>query len=198
MRKVLFIAFTFLFPLSIFSQRVTFQDKTFDNGMTYPIVVFRKDSTVEKRINSDLAANLAGYESQDFCIGQSGFVQKTNFIQVHIYANCIDMDASENNYYLYDLASGKRCAISDMINPKIDDEFDTFFRARVEAFATDEDLALTEEETASLNTLLVDEFIGTLESEGIQFTSSKIVAWGAKKMFISWNDIQTYLKVNYL
>ena len=108
------------------------------------------------------------------------------------------MDKSENNYYLYDLESGKRCKISNMINPKIDHEFDAFFRSRVKAYATDEELSLTKEETASLSTLLVDEFIGILESEGIQFTSLDIGTWGTKKMFISWNDIQTYLKLKYL
>lgn len=198
MRKVLFIAILLLLPTFLFSQKVTFREGIFDNGMKYPLIVFSSNPEAEKLINSDLKANVANYESQDFCIGQSGFVQKTSFIQIHIYANCIEMFQSENNYFLYDLKTGRRCKVFDMINPKVDDEFHAFFRSRVKTYITNKDLSLTDDEITSLISLTVDDFTTVLESEGIQFTTSKIGTWGTNKMFISWGDIQTYLKVNYI
>jgi len=82
------------------------------------LIVFN-NKAVELSINEDIEKSVVHYKDREFCIGQSGFVQKTSFIQIHIYTSCIDMLESENNYHLYDLESGERCTVSYMLNDRV-------------------------------------------------------------------------------
>ncbi len=198
MEKSLFLGILILFPFLVFSQKVTFRYGQFDNGYQYPLVVFNSDKAIELSINEDIEKEVEQYRDRDFCIGQSGLIQKTSFIQIHIYANCIDMDESDNNYYLYDLETGIRCKVSDMLNKRVEDEFNTFLLRRIKKHIEAKSIVVTDIEKEALELLRIDDFNPVFESNGIQFTSKTMESWGEEKMFISWTDIQTYLKISYI
>ncbi|MFT5777678.1 MAG: hypothetical protein ACI837_000626 [Crocinitomicaceae bacterium] len=196
MKHIIVLSFLFAFPATYFSQAVKFRDGQLPNGMTYPMIVFTSNRGAEMSINRDIEANVQTFRERDFCIGQYGFIQKASFLQIHIYANCIDMVESENYYYLYDMETGETATVTDMLNPKTEEEFNTYFRNIVKNFVTDKEIELTE--TESLDAFIVAELNAKLDKDGIYFTSSRLVNWGDNQLFVKWTDIQTFLKVTYI
>ncbi|MDG1427589.1 MAG: hypothetical protein P8P87_01795 [Crocinitomicaceae bacterium] len=105
---------------------------------------------------------------------------------------------SENNYHLYDLESGERCTVSYMLNDRVQKEFYTFFKSRIGSYASSHSIQLNEDESNKVNFIDVNDFSTIFETDGIQFTSKTIESLAGKKIFISWTDIQTYLKIAYI
>jgi hypothetical protein len=196
MKYTLLFSILFLFPATYFSQIIEFRDGQLPNGMTYPLIVFNKNRTVELAVNRDIEKNIETFKERDFCIGQYGFVQKSSFLQIHIYVNCIDMIESENYYYLYDLENGEQATVTDMLNPQTEDEFNKYFRGKVKSFMSTEGIELADGE--SLDTYVVADLAAKLDKDGIYFSSASLLNWGDKQMFVKWTDIQSFLKITYI
>lgn len=186
-----------IFPFFAVSQRVSFRDATFPNGYKYSLIEFASNKSVELAINRDLEKKALPLKEDDFCVGQYGYVQKSGFIQIHQYANCISMTQSENYYYLYDLETGNEVPTSAMLNPKVETDFQNFFTKRVKDFVGAKNLNI--EDKNVLNTLTIDDFSAEFTKNGIYFAAKALKGWDTKqKMFIKWTDLQSYLKISYI
>lgn len=180
---------------ALFAQKISFREADYDNGMKYPIVQFPSNTAVQVEINRDIEELVEGFKSQDFCIGQYGYVQKSGFLQIHIYANCIEMTSSENYYTLYDLETGKVVSISKMFKSKSMSEFNTYFREKARAFVKEKSIPVAD---TVFNTMTIDDFHPVLTGDGIELKHASIESWGENKLIIKWTDIQKYLKLSYI
>jgi len=191
MRLLLMLAM--LIALTSYGQTITFREASYPNGMRYPIIGY-SDKQVELAINRDLEKQVEKYKSMDFCMGQFGYVQKTKYVQIHIYANCIDLDASENIYQLYNLENGENVPLSNMLNEEVLDEFTVFITNKVKAHMTSQSLTLNEEEIKAIS---FDDFTAEFTKDGMFLISKSISNWD-KKMKITWNELQTYLRFTWI
>lgn len=147
-------------------------------------------------MNDLILGIVSGYESQDYCIGQYGFVQQTGFIQLHFYFNCIDMAESKSEYYLFDLGDGKICPPSKIFLDKQKENVQRYFRSRISDFYAKngkEPLA-----TETLNQLFIDQFTVQFSEDGLLIRSSTLENWGTQDLVISWADLRPYLKTTFI
>ena len=163
--------------------------------MVYPILEYPTKRSTELTINKDIEAQIEKYKADDFCIGQYGFVQKTGFLQIHIYANCISMDESENNYFLYDLETGETIEPSFLVDPKQESKFNKFLVERSRKFIETNSI---EDENGDVNSLTMDDFDVVLEKKGLLMTCNKISTWRSEVMLLEWSELQAYLKISYI
>ena len=193
--KTLYLIVSLAFSSSSFAQQVKFREGQLENGMAYPILEYPTKRSAELAINKDIEAQIEKYKADDFCIGAYGYVQKTGFLQVHIYANCISMDESENNYSLYDLETGKTIEPSFLVDPKQESKFKKFLIERSRKFIEANSI---EDENGDVNSLTMDDFDVVLEKKGLLMTCHKISTWGSEVMLLEWSDLQAYLKISYI
>lgn len=182
-----------------FSQldQVKFTESTFENGMLYPIAVVSSDKVIEDKINKDLLSQIEDLKSADFCIGNYGYVQKGAHLQIHIFCNCIDFDESQNRYYLYNIESGENVSYSDLLNPKKKKDAVNFLQAKVKAFSSVNSLNLTSDDLNLIINDNLDAFRVTMKREGMDIWL-KSANWGEKPLFVTWPEMRTILKYNYL
>jgi uncharacterized protein with GYD domain len=196
MRKISLLIPILLFAHSLNAQEITFKDARYPNGLLYPIATIKENPEAQKALNEKILSIVSEYESQDYCIGQYGFVQQTSFIQLHFYFNCIDMDESKNAYYLFDLGDGQLCAPSKLFLDKQKENVQRYFRSRVSDFYLKNGKEPLPTET--LNQLIIDQFTVQLSEEGLLIRSTTLENWGTQDLVITWLDLRPYLKTTFI
>ena len=98
--------------------QIKFSDKAFDNGMRYPVAHFASNPTVADSMNAIIQRNLTDAEVSDFCIGDYGFFQKGNHLELHLICNCIDFAETEHKYLFFSLESGTVVGYTDLFESK--------------------------------------------------------------------------------
>ncbi len=195
MRSILTLALLALSG-SLFAQQVKFREDMFENGMKYPILEFPSKESSQLAINKQIEAAIEAYKQHSFCIGTYGYVQKTNFLQMHIYANCLELPASENTYLLFDLETGNQVQPSFMIDPMQKEKFHVFLREKTESYLTSK--SIQPADANAVSTLTLDNFNVILETNGFQMSCHSIPEWGDDIMMMSWKELQDYLKISYM
>ena len=116
MRKLALIT-TLLIPFFGWNQ-IKFTAKNFDNGFRYPVMIYGDDVAVQDSINAIISAKVEDLKASDFCIGDYGYVQKGNHIEVHLVCNCIDMTTADHRYLLFNLVEGTLVDHQDLFETK--------------------------------------------------------------------------------
>lgn len=196
MRKFTLLLPILLFAQLIHAQEIKFKNAQYPNGLIYPVAEFNANSDAQKNMNAKILEIVSEYESQDYCIGQYGYVQQTSFIQLHFYFNCIDMEESENKYYLFDLGDGTLCAPSKMFLDKQQENMHRYFRSRISDFYKSNGKDPLPAET--LNQLSIDDFRVQLTEEGLLIRSTTLENWSTQDLSVSWSDLRPYLKTTFI
>lgn len=100
------------------SSQVKFSAKTFDNGFRYPVMVYPSNTAIQDSINSIIIDKISDLKASDFCIGDYGYVQKGNHIELHLVCNCIEMSTADHRYYLFNLVNGTLVDHIDLFDGK--------------------------------------------------------------------------------
>lgn len=196
MDKTLTLLALLLFSQLATAQEVKFTDGQYQNGLTYPIAEYSVSSEAETILNNNILHIVSNYENQDYCIGQYGYVQQTSFIQLHFYFNCMDMDESKNEFYLFSLADGEPCPTSKIFLDKQRKRYRPFFRERIASHYTENGKEAPSDEV--MKSLSIDDYIVKLLEKGIEISLPNDENWPSTNLIISWVEIQPFLKTNFI
>jgi len=176
---------------------VKFQDATFENGMTYPQVLVANAPDVESRINVNIKEQLKEEEASDFCIGQYGYVQKGLHLQILVFCNCIDYEESKTRFILYNLETGEAVPYSDILGLKRKEATGNFLVEKVKLFLGD-NTGLTVELIEKIKKENLDAFNVELTRAGISISLKNFETWGEKTLELTWGELRSFLRVNYI
>lgn len=190
-KRLILLPLLFVFQF-VLAQQVKFTDGQYPNGLTYPIVNFSGNTDAEKNLNENILSIVSEYETQDFCIGQFGYVQQTNFLQLNFYFNCIDMDESKNEFHLFSLENGQPCPPSEMFLDKERKRFREYFRTKITTHFTEN--GKEQPSSEYMESMSIDDCIVQLLEDGIEVSLPSNENWPAKNLVISWNEIRPFLK----
>lgn len=98
--------------------QVKFTESTFENGFRYPIMVYSDNPVVQDSVNAKILRSIQDLKTSDFCIGDYGFVQKGNHLELHLVCNCIDMTVADHRYLLFNLVEGTLVNHPDVFDSK--------------------------------------------------------------------------------
>lgn len=98
--------------------QVKFTAKTLDNGFRYPVMIYTDDMAVQDSINAIIVREIDDLKASDFCIGDYGYVQKGNHIEMHLVCNCIEMSDADHRYLFFNLVNGTKVNHSDIFDDK--------------------------------------------------------------------------------
>ncbi len=189
------ILFFFIgFSSFLFSQysQIRFKEGTFDNGMLYPIAIAPGLPKVSELINQDLQSKISDLKASDFCVGQYGYVQKADIIQIHIFCNCIDFQESQNRYFLYNVDNGKSVNNMSIIDEKKIKKFTAFLLTNVKEHTTKNNLQLDEEELLNIKENQLNSFKMIFSKDGINLSLNE--SWEKNQLFISWSDLKIFMR----
>ncbi|MCJ8289051.1 MAG: hypothetical protein HRT58_06510 [Crocinitomicaceae bacterium] len=196
MDKTLTLLALLLFSQLATAQEVKFTDGQYQNGLTYPIAEYSVSSEAETTLNNNILNIVSNYEEQDYCIGQYGYVQQTRFIQLHFYFNCMDMDESKNEFYLFSLDDGEPCPTSEMFLDKQKKHYRPFFSERIVSHYTENGKEAPSDEL--MKSLSIDDYIVKLLEKGIEISLPNDENWPSTNLIVSWVEIQPFLKTNFI
>ncbi|PHR28177.1 MAG: hypothetical protein COA38_12560 [Fluviicola sp.] len=196
MDKTLTLLALLLFSQLATAQEVKFTDGQYQNGLTYPIAEYSVSSEAETTLNNNILNIVSNYEEQDYCIGQYGYVQQTRFIQLHFYFNCMDMDESKNEFYLFSLDDGEPCPTSEMFLDKQKKHYRPFFSERIASHYTENGKEAPSDEL--MKSLSIDDYNVKLLEKGIEISLPNDENWPNTNLIISWVEIQPFLKTNFI
>ena len=198
--KVLLTITTILLFSQAFSQlaEVKFRELTFDNGMLYPAVVIPENKAYEDAINKDLMAGIADLKESDFCIGQYGYVQKSTHLQIHIFCNCIDLDESENRFFLYNIENGTAVPYSDLLNPTKLGDAGSYLADRTRTYLESLSSQISKTEENTIMETNFDAFKTEMTRDGVNLWLTDNAQWGKDPLFISWTDLRSFLRLHFI
>ena len=188
---LIILLFTTSIAFSQYSQ-VRFKEGTFENGMLYPIAISPGLPEVSERINTHLQKQISDLKASDFCIGQYGYVQKGDIIQIHIFCNCIDFSESQNRYYIYNVDNGKSETNMGIIDERKIKKFSVFLLNKVKVHTEANNTELTDSQLNEIKTNQLNAFKMILSKDGINLWLNE--SWGEKALFISWTELKAFMR----
>lgn len=194
-KKLILLLLLLVFQWTL-AQEVKFKDGQFSNGLIYPIADFNGSADAEKKLNENILSIVSEYEQQDYCIGQYGFVQQTNYIQLHFYFNCIDLDESKNEFHLFSLENGEPCQPSAMFLEKEQKKFREYFKQKISTHYTDNNVNLPSSDF--MESLSLDDCKVKLLEGGMEISLPNEQNWPAKNLVITWTEIRPFLKTTFI
>ena len=194
-KKIILLPLLFVFQM-VTAQEVQFTERAYDNGLIYPVAEFTGNTDAQKALNDNILEIVSQYEKQDFCIAQYGFVQRTSFIQLNFYFNCIDMDESIGESHLFDLSNGEICPPSEMFLEEQENRYRAFFHKKVSAHFTQNGKEIPASDF--MNNLSIDDCNVTLLEEGLEISLGTEVDWPKEDLLIKWEELRPYLKTIFI
>lgn len=173
--------------------QIKFTDKTFDNGMRYPVAHYAKNPTVADTMNAIIQRNLMDAEVSDFCIGDYGLVQKGNHVELHLVCNCIDFAETDHRYLFFSLETGQLVSYADLFDSK---EKDKALKRINELISDADDSTCKAELTSDTGYLNWDQMTIRLYKDGMEIHPKAGACDHPVK--IPWTEVSTFLKYNYL
>ena len=131
--KYILVALTLLNTIGLFAQ-VSIKEGVFENGLSYPVLSDKYDSTKYEIINKDILSGLKDLESNVYCISDYGYVQKGNHIQLQVMCTCMEMDKGELRFFFYNLETGMPVKYSDLFDLKSKDKAMKYLDNKVSSF----------------------------------------------------------------
>lgn len=189
-KKLLLLPLLFVFQI-VNAQDVKFSERAYDNGLIYPVAEFIGNADAEKALNENILEVVSKYEDQDFCVGEFGYVQRTSFIQLNFYFNCIDMDKSLNESYLFSLSDGEICPPSEMFMEEKEKNYRAYFHKKVVAHYTQNGKEMPASDF--MENLSIDDCMVNLIEEGMEISLDSN-DWPEEKLILTWNELRPFLK----
>ncbi|MDG1331223.1 MAG: hypothetical protein P8P74_02760 [Crocinitomicaceae bacterium] len=177
------------------AQEVKFSDGLYENGLIYPVVEFSGNVDAKNALNANILEIVSDYKEQDYCIGQYGFVQRTSFIQLNFYFNCIDLDESASESHLFNLSDGEVCSPSVMFREKHEKRYRAFFHKKVTAHYAQHEQEMPS--NAFMNELSIDDCDVILLEEGLEISLDD-QNWPSEKLLIKWEELRPFLKTIFI
>lgn len=194
--KLLNLFILFLLSGSIFGQ-VKLTPKTFDNGFKYPVVVLSPDKTNQEPINKKILESVSDLEASDFCIGEYGFVQKGNHLEIHIFCTCIDLDESEHRYLLFNLETGEMVSHDDLFDPKQKKKALAAINTKIKAYSSSDETCKTD--FGKLNSdIQFEDLSFRLHKDGLEVRPEGTKSCEATPLHMSWVELSKYLKIKFI
>jgi len=183
---------------SLFAQqKIKYHDKIFDNGLKYPKVeLVNGDDEAEDTINKRILAEVIDLKSQDFCVGDYGFVQKGMHVQILLYCNCIDMAQSENRYLFFNFETGLEAPTNNIFDEKRKDETLRYIRSEMSKFTPPE--ACKEEFDKIPEDFDWSDIDLRLSMEGLEVRPVNSTKCEKAPLRIAWNDVRSLLKYSFI
>lgn len=178
---------------SLFGQ-IKFTDGTFDNGMVYPIAHFNTKLEIADTMNRIIAANLMDAQTSDFCIGDYGYFQKGNHIELHLVCNCVDFDETDHQYLFFSLVTGQLVQYDDLFEEKR--KADALRTINREVRAKKEQNECTQGFGEMTNDLNWSDIRIRLYKDGIEIHPAAGIC--EKPVQIPWTTLSEYLRYNFL
>lgn len=178
------------------AQTVKFKNGQLDNGLVYPVVTLTGNPEGQSVINANIEEIIADYKEQEYCIGQYGYVQKTNFLQLNFYFNCVDLDESRNEYHFFNLTTGEKCLVSELFLENQQKYYQSFFADYITKH-----LIENGKETPSdsfTQSISIDECQVELIEEGIRISIATYEDWPSEKLVITWDELRPFLKSTFI
>ncbi len=178
---------------NLFAQ-IKFSNGTYDNGMMYPIAHFPTKPEIADSMNAIIQRNLMDAETSDFCIGDYGYFQKGNHIELHLVCNCIDFAETDHRYFFFSLETGQLVAHNDLFESKKKaDALKTINReiraAKAESTCSNEFGEMTTDLDWSDITI-------RLYKDGLEIHPAAGIC--EKPILIPWTALTSYLRYNFL
>ncbi len=174
-----------------YGQGIKFKDITLENGFTYPEVI-AKDTSVQNKMNRSIEAKVAYLKESEMCVGQYGYTQKNDFIQLGIHASCFEYPKIQNVEGLYSIRTGEEVQVSAMFDPNRLEKFKALFEEKLTEFMESNGVDLESESSKKILTQSIDDLRVRLAPEGLHF-SPKDESWNKKELFFSWTSLDQYL-----
>ena len=187
---------TALLALLVFNSfgQIKFTDDVFANGMRYPIAQFSSNQSVADTMNAIIQDRLMDAETSDFCIGDYGYFQKGNHIELHLICNCIDFEETDHRFLFFSLETGKVVPYYDLFEDKSRDEALKFINKKIRDSKAAN--ACAQEFGEMTEDLDWSDFQYRLYKDGLEIHPSSGICNSPVK--ISWNEVRSLLKYNYL
>lgn len=199
MRTLINIIFTTLISFAATSQvvdvvkEVKFREEAFGNGLTFPQVIIKENKQAEMKINGSIKRNLADLEKNTMCIGQYGFVQKGIYLQLHLYANCVELEDSENRFYLYNSETGAITDYANMTNHKRRKKFGPYLLEECQKYLGDKSDLITEELAEKIKKENLGAFKVHMTKNGLNISLEN---WVEKPLHLSWAQLREFILTN--
>ncbi len=190
--KVLTTIILLLFAGTAMSQ-IKFSDKTFDNGMVYPVAHYAKDPAVADTMNAIIKRNLMDAEVSDFCIGDYGLVQKGNHVELHLICNCIDFAETDHRYLFFSLETGQLVSYTDLFDSK---EKDRALKRINEIISSADDETCKAELSSEGTSIDWSQMTIRLYKDGMEIHPP--AGQCDNPVQVPWTEVSTYLKYNFL
>lgn len=196
MKKRLILLSFLLATQLVQAQSLRFKNGQLDNGLVYPIVDVMGNPEAQKELNSAIQGIIAEYKEQDYCIGQFGYVQKANFLQLNFYFNCIDLDESKTENHFFDLSTGEACTISALFLEKQKKHYDSFFADHIVKHIIENGNDAPSDDF--IDSISIEDCQVELVEEGMKINLKSYESWPNEALMISWEELRPFLKSTFL
>lgn len=194
--KYILVALTLLNTIGLFAQ-VSIKEGVFENGLSYPVLSDKYDSTKYEIINKDILSGLKDLESNVYCISDYGYVQKGNHIQLQVMCTCMEMDKGELRFFFYNLETGMPVKYSDLFDLKSKDKAMKYLDNKVSSFIS----VNSNECINSLKrekSLKFDDLNVRMTREGLEIRSTITDICKNSPLKVSWSELKDYLKYKFI
>ncbi len=177
------------------AQNVRFKNGQLDNGLVYPIIELMGNADAQEELNANIGMIISEYQEQDYCIGQFGYVQKANFLQVNFYFHCIDLDDSKTENHFFDLNTGETCAITSLFLEKQKKHYESFFADHITKHIIEEGNDAPSDDFIS--SISIENCQVELVEEGMKISMDSYDNWPSEKLLITWEELRPFLKSTF-
>lgn len=194
--KYILIALTLLNTIGLFAQ-VSISEGVFENGLSYPVLSDKYDSTKYEIINKDILSGLKDLESNLYCISDYGYVQKGNHIQLQVMCTCMEMDKGELRFFFYNLETGMPVKYSDLFDLKSKDKAMKYLDNKVSSFISvnsNECINSLKQEKS----LKFDDLNVRMTREGLEIRSTITDSCKNSPLKVNWSELKDYLKYKFI
>lgn len=194
--KYILVALTLLNTIGLFAQ-VSIKEGVFENGLSYPVLSDKYDSTKYEIINKDILSGLKDLESNVYCISDYGYVQKGNHIQLQVMCTCMEMDKGELRFFFYNLETGMPVKYSDLFDLKSKDKAMKYLDNKVSSFISvnsNECINRLKQEKS----LKFDDLNVRMTREGLEIRSTITDSCKNSPLKVSWSELKDYLKYKFI
>lgn len=174
--------------------QIKFSDETYDNGMRYPVAHFDSKPEIADSMNAVIQEKLVDAETSDFCVGDYGYFQKGNHIELHLICNCIDFAETDHRYLFFSLESGELVGYSDLFENKKKDEALKFINKSIRDAQASNSCA--QEFGDMTENLGWNDMIIRLYKDGFEIHPASGACESPVK--IPWTSVSSFLKYNFL
>lgn len=195
MKTIVFLLLTAFITTA--NAQIKFAGKIMDNGLRYPVALLPANKAAEDSINKAIDASLSDLVNSDFCVGDFGYVQKGNHVQIHMLCNCIDMDQSEHRYLFFNIETGALVPVSDMFSAEESENALKFISDKVREYHSSnsgcENAFSKLDDSISFSKLNI-----RLAADGIEVRPVNTEVCEKFALKIAWSEIQKFLRYQFI